>query len=465
MSGLEIFITFAIVAIFIALVAVLVVLKKKTKISFSIRVFIALGLGLLLGISLLFIFPDTRGKLVIEKSSEWINILGGGFINLLQLVIVPLVLLSIIKAITQLSSSKDGAKKSGFIIGFLLITTAISAVISIFTVKVFNLSADKLIAYSPSDKEAISIPATLLSMIPKNVFSALASNSVLPIIIIALLLSIAYIGIKRKKPDVASKFNSAVNTSYEFVMRIVKLVISLTPYGVLAIITVRISTGNWQLIVQLGLFILASFTAMAVVFILHLLISWALGVKPTTYLKKTSPALIFAFVSRSSAATLPLTVSAQRNLGVPEDNANLSSTLGTCIGQNACAGVYPTMLAILVGLVQGINVWTPAFIIPLIIYVVIASIGTAGVGGGATNVSLVVLSLMGLPIELVAILISVDFIIDMGRTLVNVNDSILAGIFVSRIEKNINKDILHNKITVEEFDEQKTKNSFVAENI
>jgi L-cystine uptake protein TcyP (sodium:dicarboxylate symporter family) len=95
------------------------------------------------------------------------------------------------------------------------------------------------------------------------------------------------------------------------------------------------------------------------------------------------------------------------------------------------------MLAILVGLVQGWNVWSIGFLLPLVAYVVIASIGTAGVGGGATNVSLLVLSLLGLPVELVAILISVDFIIDMGRTLVNVSDSILAGLVAEKREQKV----------------------------
>ena len=108
------------------------------------------------------------------------------------------------------------------------------------------------------------------------------------------------------------------------------------------------------------------------------------------------------------------------------------------------------MLAILVGLVQGWDVWSISFLVPLVLYVLIASIGTAGVGGGATNVSLLVLSLLGLPIELVAILISVDFIIDMGRTLINVSDSILAGYITGKLENQIDTNQLHDKSTLDQ---------------
>jgi L-cystine uptake protein TcyP (sodium:dicarboxylate symporter family) len=132
-----------------------------------------------------------------------------------------------------------------------------------------------------------------------------------------------------------------------------------------------------------------------------------------------------------------------QKLGVPETTANLAGTFGTCIGQNACSGMQPPLLVILVAQVQNVTVWEPAFLIELLLYVLIASIGTAGVGGGATNVSIMILSMFSLPINLVAVLISVDFIIDMGRTLVNVNDSILAGLFVARLEKTLDEEILN----------------------
>jgi L-cystine uptake protein TcyP (sodium:dicarboxylate symporter family) len=115
-----------------------------------------------------------------------------------------------------------------------------------------------------------------------------------------------------------------------------------------------------------------------------------------------------------------------------------------------------------VGLVQGWNVWSPAFLVPLVLYVVIASIGTAGVGGGAINVSLLVLSLIGLPVELVAVLISVDFIIDMGRTLINVSDSILAGFVAGKLEHEINEDVLYDRLSLEALEKQELRTGSVA---
>jgi L-cystine uptake protein TcyP (sodium:dicarboxylate symporter family) len=321
-------------------------------------------------------------------------------------------------------------------------------------VRLFNLSASHLIEYTASTSQPADVAATILNLVPSNLFAAFASNSVLPVVFAAVLLGFAYLAVRKENAEMGARFEAFLATAYALVLKMVHFVIKFTPYGVLAIITVRVASGSGQFIIQLGLVIAASFIVMFAIFVMHLIIAGVGGISPLVYMKKTGPALLFAFSSRSSAATVPLTIQAQRSLGVGEANANLAAALGTCIGQNGCAGLTPPMIAILVGLVQGWNVWSPAFLIPLVLYVVIASIGTAGVGGGAINVSLLVLSLMGLPIELVTILISIDFIIDMGRTLINVSDSILAGFVSGRLEHEINENMLHDRLSLEELEKQ-----------
>jgi L-cystine uptake protein TcyP (sodium:dicarboxylate symporter family) len=439
-------------AVFALLLGLLALLRGR--LGFTARVGLALILGAAFGIALQLIFGAETTSGAGASIKKWIGIAGSLFTKSLQLVIVPLVLVSIVNAISKLTNSAQGVKKAGRIIGFLLATTAVSAVFSIIVVKLFNLSASHLIEYTASTSKPADVATTIVNLIPNNLFAAFSSNSVLPVVFAAALLGFAYLAVRKEEPALGTRFEMFLETAYAFVLKIVHFVIEFTPYGVLAIITGRAASGSGQFIVQLGLVISASFVTMLAVFILHLAIAAAGGVSPFAYLRKTAPALLFAFSSRSSAATVPLTIEAQRSLGVGEANSNLAAALGTCIGQNGCAGVYPTMVAILVGLVQGWNVWSASFLIPLVIYVVIASIGTAGVGGGATNVSLLVLSLMGLPVELVAILISVDFIIDMGRTLINVSDSILAGFVVGRWEREINEDMLHDKILLEDLEKQ-----------
>ncbi|MDR3318763.1 MAG: cation:dicarboxylase symporter family transporter [Clostridiales bacterium] len=460
------------IIIFAGLFFLLFIFKRKLKLSFTARVAIALGLGIVFGILMQVLFNEQTtavnavtgaDETVVtlgatgESLRKWINIVGTGFTKLLQFVVTPIVAVSIVTAFSKTTGAGGGVKKSALIIGFLLLTTAISAVITIVIMRISGVNANNLIAANPSVKEPADIPTTILGLIPSNLFAAFSSNEVLSVVIIAVLIGLAYLVIRKESPKIGERFQSFLDTAREFVMQVVDFVIGLTPYGVLGVIAARAATASWRAITDLLSIIGISFVMMAVVFILHLALLWILGTNPIRFFKKASPALLFAFASRSSAATLPLTIQAQRKLGVSDANANIAGTLGTCIGQNGCAGVYPVMLALLVGMAQGgagqsWNVWSMYFTIPLVIYAVIASIGTAGVGGGATNVSLVVLSFLGLPVELVGILISVDFIIDMGRTFLNVSDSMLAGYVIGKFERDINKDVLHDLISVEDAD-------------
>jgi L-cystine uptake protein TcyP (sodium:dicarboxylate symporter family) len=167
---------------------------------------------------------------------------------------------------------------------------------------------------------------------------------------------------------------------------------------------------------------------------------------PITFVKKSFTTLTFAFTSRSSAAALPLTISTQvKKLGVPQRIAGISSCFATTIGQNGCAGMYPTMLAIMIAPTVGINPLTPSFLIMLVLVVSISSFGIAGVGGGATMASLVVLSAMNLPVALAGLLISIEPLIDMGRTAVNVSDGLLSGVVTAKATGELDKTVYDEK--------------------
>jgi len=229
-------------------------------------------------------------------------------------------------------------------------------------------------------------------------------------------------------------------------MRLVTIILRLTPYGVLALMTKVVSTSNYSEILRLLNFVLASYVAIFIMFIIHLIIIALMGLSPFIYLKKVAPVLIFAFTSRTSAGTLPLNVEAQIDkLGVEKGHANLSASLGTTIGQNGCAGIYPAMLAIMIAPTVGINPLAPAFLIKLIIVTALSSFGIAGVGGGATFAALTVLSIMGLPVGLVGLLIAIEPLIDMARTALNVSGSMIAGLVSSKFTNSLDKDIYNSK--------------------
>lgn len=435
-----------ILAVFVIGLAVLGVLHKKDK-SFTVRVMLALLIGLIFGAVIQTVFG--RGHEVTLMARDWINIVGSGFTRLLQFLVVPIVLVSILNAITKATGGSRAAKSGLKIIGVLLVTTAVAAFIGFLGVQLFSLDASGLLSGASTDREPTNIPTAMLNIFPSNLFSALSANSALPIVFIAALLGFTFLQIRKDNEEMGTRLIGGVDTVNEVVMYVTDFVIGLTPYGVFAIMTRVAATSDVESIMNLFTFVLAAYVAMLAMFVVQLVILATRGVNPITYLKKAGNTILFAFTSRSSAAALPMTIKTQTDdFGVNPMHANLAGSFGTSIGQNGCAGVYPAMVATMAAAALGWNVWSPGFIIPMVIYAAITSIGIAGVGGGATNATILLLSLLGLPIELVAILISVEFVIDMGRTALNVSGSIVAGIAVARNEGEIDDDILHGRKTV-----------------
>ena len=219
-------------------------------------------------------------------------------------------------------------------------------------------------------------------------------------------------------------------------MKLVHMIMALTPYGILALITKVVAGSNAADILNLITFVLASYVAILIMFAVHAGLLTLGGVNVVDYFRKVWPVLTFAFTSRSSAATIPLNVETQiEELKVPTSVANLSATFGATIGQNGCAGIYPAMLAVMIAPSMGIDPLSLDFIFTLVLVIAISSFGVAGVGGGATFAALIVLPAMGLPVTVAALLISIEPLIDMARTSLNVNGAMTAGVLTGRMQK------------------------------
>lgn len=428
---------------------------QKKHISFSKRVFTALGVGVVFGLAMQF-FYGTKSE-VVKTSIDWFNIVGTGYVKLLQMIVMPLVFISILSAFTKLKLSNNIGKISGIIIGILVGTTAIAAAIGIATSLTFNLEAVQIeqgdaeitratqLEQKLGDIQNITLPQKMVELLPENPFMDLTGarpTSTIAVVIFAAIIGLAFLGVKRKNPEQADIFAKIVETFYTIIIRVVTLVLRLTPYGILALMTKVTATSDYNAIWKLGKFVVASYVALIIMLIIHLLLLAFAGLNPMTYVKKALPVLIFAFTSRTSAGALPLNVKTQTNeLGVPEGIANFAGSFGLSIGQNGCAGIYPAMLAVMIAPTAGIDPFTPSFILTLILVVAISSFGVAGVGGGATFAALLVLSTMNLPVALAGLLISVEPLIDMGRTALNVSGSMTAGLLTSKITKELDANV------------------------
>ncbi|HDC5690643.1 TPA: L-cystine transporter [Staphylococcus aureus] len=446
------FLTLINIIVLVIFIVILHMMAHK-HISFAKRVFTALGIGIVFGV-LLHLAYGTHSN-VITSTSDWFNIVGQGYVALLQMIVMPLIFISIVAAFTKIQIGEKFAKIGSLIFIFLIGTVTIAAIVGVVYALVFGLDASTInlgnaeqargseIAKQAKDLTAHTLPQQILELLPKNPFldfTGQRATSTIAVVIFASFIGFAYLRVARKQPDHGELLKRAIDAIYSLVMAIVTFVLRLTPYGVLAIMANTLSTSDFGAIWTLGKFLIASYAALITMYIIHLIILSLLGISPIRYIKKTLEVLIFAFTSRSSAGALPLNVQTQtRRLGVPESIANFAATFGLSIGQNGCAGIYPAMLAIMVAPVANVEI-DLQFIVTLIAVVIISSFGVAGVGGGATFASILVLSTLNLPVALAGVLISVEPLIDMGRTALNVNDSMLAGTGTAKLTKHWDKD-------------------------
>ncbi|HDI0948437.1 TPA: L-cystine transporter [Staphylococcus aureus] len=446
------FLTLINIIVLVIFIVILHIMARK-HISFAKRVFTALGIGIVFGV-LLHLAYGTHSN-IITSTSDWFNIVGQGYVALLQMIVMPLIFISIVAAFTKIQIGEKFAKIGSLIFIFLIGTVTIAAIVGVVYALVFGLDASTInlgnaeqargseIAKQAKDLTAHTLPQQILELLPKNPFLDFIgqrATSTIAVVIFASFIGFAYLRVARKQPDHGELLKRAIDAIYSLVMAIVTFVLRLTPYGVLAIMANTLSTSDFGAIWTLGKFLIASYAALITMYIIHLIILSLLGISPIRYIKKTLEVLIFAFTSRSSAGALPLNVQTQtRRLGVPEGIANFAATFGLSIGQNGCAGIYPAMLAIMVAPVANVEI-DLQFIVTLIAVVIISSFGVAGVGGGATFASILVLSTLNLPVALAGVLISVEPLIDMGRTALNVNDSMLAGTGTAKLTKHWDKD-------------------------
>jgi len=423
---------------------------KRRGATLSRRVLAALLIGAGIGLALQLVHGAASDT--VAATLRWTDVLGSGYVSLLRMIVMPLVLVSMTAAVVRLDHASSLGKIGGLVIAILVGTTAVAALIGIGVAAAFGLTAEGLtegareLAYATtlSDRQAglaeLGITDILLSFVPQNIFADLTGarpTSIIAVVIFGILAGIAGLRLTADDAERGTAFRGFVETAQAVVLRLVRIVIGLTPYGVLALMLRVTASSSGRDILNLLSFVVASYVAIVLMFGVHAVLLAAAGTNPLSFFKKVWPTLTFAFGSRSSAATIPLNVETQINeLGVASPIANLSATFGATIGQNGCAGIYPAMLAVMIAPSMGVDPLAPAFVATLVGIVAISSFGVAGVGGGATLSALIVLPALGFPIALVALLISIEPLVDMARTALNVNGSITAGVLTDKLLRN-----------------------------
>lgn len=441
--------TLVAVGLMIASIFLMRYLTKK-KVSFSTRMIIGLLIGLALGvgIDLIGANKDVYETAARTEIKVWYAVLGSGFIKLVQLLAVPVVLLSIIKVVTDVDGKRIKTLTFKTFIT-LLGTTAISALVGILVVKIFNLQGTSFVGTLSegqigrmSDIAAQSFPEFFVGMIPNNIIASFGSNGeVVSVVIIGALFAGAIRFLTVKKPEQVKPFTDFLDSARVVVNSVLINVIKLMPYGVMGLVANTIVANGVAVIKEMGGFIIALYVGVLIMLLVYVVLLALVGVNPIKFYKKAFTTMVFAFSSRSSVGTLPYTLKTlEDDMGVSGQTANFVGTLGTSIGMNGCAGVFPAMLGTLVASAVGVTMDLP-FYLMIVVVVTVGSIGIAGVPGTATVAATVTLNGLGLgeAISSVGAVFGIDPIIDMGRTMLNVTGAMVSAIIVDIWDGTFNR--------------------------
>ena len=411
---------------------ILIYFLKKKKVDFSVLTILAVGLGIIVG-------------LIFKENYPYLEAIGTIYANLISAIVVPLLLFSIISSITNLQASIKLKKVSLKTIIYLLLNTFTASLITLILAVITKIGSGFNYELSTNYKatEVPSFVDTITGLFPKNLINSWLNGEVVPIVIFAIIVAIAYNRIVNKDPKKVKPFKQFIDAGNRVLGEVVNFVIGFTPYAVLALIARAVSKSTIDDIIPLlSILGLAYLLSIIQIFGVESILLKVIGkLNPIKFFKGIWPAGVVAFTSQSSIGTIPVTIrQLVSKIGVNEDIASFTASLGANLGMPGCAGIWPTLLAVFAINVLNIDYSIGQYLF-LVVLAVVVSIGTVGVPGTATITATAVFAAAGLPIEIIVLLAPISSIVDMARTATNVIGAATAATLVAKSEKELNIDI------------------------
>lgn len=347
--------------------------------------------------------------------------IGDIFITLLKMLIVPLIFASVFLAIATLGSISDlkelGIKAFIYYFG----TTALAVLLGLVVVNLINPGVGLDISgFEKSISEAKEVPVSelLLSIFPPNIFESLSEAKILQIIFFSIIFAIASLYVQKSQKEVLVNFFDAVNDT---MMVVAKWIIKLTPIGVFSLIAFVVAKSGFDTILSLWEYVLSVVIALALHAVVTIsIIAYFIGrFNPLEYFLNIREAILIAFSTASSSATLPVSIEvSEEKGGVDKKVAGFILPLGATINMDGTA-LYESIAVMFIANLVGVEL---TFMQQVVIFltVILSSIGAAGIPGAGLVMMTMVLNMVGLPLEYIAIIIAVDRFLDMLRTAVNV---------------------------------------------
>lgn len=416
-------------------------MARKKQLSLSAKIFVAMILGAIAGLILNFAgSPEWPQVWLIDGVFK---VVGQVFISLLKMLVVPLVFVSLVCGSSSLSDPKMLGRVGGKTIGLYLLTTAIAVCLALGAAVIFKpgVGAQPVATVATQIAEATPFTQVLIDMVPTNPVAAMAHGQMLPIIFFAVLLGISITLSKETGVRVSNWFKD-INT---VIMRLVTVVMRFAPYGVFSLIAILAASSSADSFLALGKYVGLVFAVLAIhaLLVYPALLSILGRLSPLKFLFKLRAAMLFAFSTASSNATIPVTLeTVEERVGVSNKIASFTVPLGATINMDGTA----IMQGIATGFIAqyyGIDLSMSQYLM-VVVMVILASIGTAGVPSVGLVVLAGVLSQVGLPAEGIALILGVDRLLDMTRTVVNITGDSMVTTIVAKSEGELDMDVFND---------------------
>ena len=412
-------------------------MQEKRKLNLAAWIII----GMLAGIAVGFVFLKVGGTF----TTDYLKPVGTIYINLLKFMVVPVVLFSITKGVISL----DDLKKVGSVgiktFIYYICTTAFAVVVGLVVVNCFKgffpvLDSSVTSGLEYTATEAPKIMDVIVNIFPDNLFKPMVETNMLPVIVIAIFFGAGILA-SGEKGRMASNL---VDSLEDVVMKVLMMIIKLTPIGVFCLMADVVAVNGAKIVGSLAIVIGVAYIA----YILHVVIIYSCSVKflsgmsPIKFFKGISAAMLTAFTTTSSNATLPINIECCNDMGAEPEISSFVLPLGATINMDGTA-IYQAVAAVFIACCYGVDL-TLGQMAMIVVTATLASIGTAGVSGAGMIMLSMVLIQVGLPGEGIALIAGVDKLFDMGRTTLNITGDATCAMWLSKVERK-NKEKLAAK--------------------
>lgn len=397
-------------------------MKKFPKLSITVQILLALLLACIVG----YFLQNTP-----DIADLYIKPFGTIFLNLLKFIVVPLVMCSIISGIVSMKDISKVGRIGLWSMLYFMLTTIFAAALGLFVatlLKDYFPTIDLNVENTPTDIVTLSLMDQLIGFFPKNILEPILGSSMMQVIVIALFIGIAIVHVGEK----AEAAKQVILSFNEIVTKILSYIMAISPIGVFCMLVPVVATNGAQVLGSYAVLIGVDYLC----FFLHAILIYAttvflLGrINPLRFFKEMTPAMLFAYSSDSSVATLPYTMECTRRLGVKKDLGNFVLSLGATVNMDGVAiylGVTSVFIATCCGMDLNFNQY-----LAIAISSTIVSIGTPAIPGGSLALMAMVFASAGIPVEGVAIAAGIDRLVDMARTTMSITGDASCAVVLQR---------------------------------